>query len=415
MKALGCEVDAECSPAVQQKVVAAATECSSYACASKLLKELAAIKVSAKQCARVAQRIGEERVAQRQARVKAYESLPLPQQQRPPTGAPANAWEGRVAAVLVDGGRAQVRDERWGQPPAPGERRSWWREPKAASLITFASRALDHDPHPEIPTCLLDPLWVVPRLQELKRNCKANPQREPATEPNASCAAAASRPVGEKPPRWSPEALVRSVVATFGNYEQLGRLTRVEAYHRNFPQAKRKAFLADGHLANWGLWEREFLDYVPIADLLHALSYVYQAARESTPDMPACWERYSAWARLVWQGCTGDLLSQLAALVAAASDQTREALEAALTYLTHNAPRMRYAEYRRQGLPITTALMESTIKQLNRRMKGTEKFWDDGAEFQLQLCADRVSDTQPLDQFWSHRASTFTGFRKSRA
>jgi hypothetical protein len=419
MQALGCEVDAECSPAVQRKVVAAATRCPSYASASEMLQELAGLHVSAKQCARVTQRIGAERVAQRQARVQAYESLPLPQQRRPPADAPANAWKGRVAAVLVDGGRAQLRDERWGQPPSPGERRSWWREPKAASLITFASCELDRDPHPEIPACLLDPLWVVPRLQELKRNVKAGTQQDPAaSEASGSPAAAATTTAKKnkkKPPRWSPPPLVRSVVATFGSYEQLGRLARVEAYHRNFPQAQRKAFLGDGHLANWGLWEREFPDYVPIADLLHILSYVYQAARESTPDMPACWERYSAWARWVWQGRVSELLPELEALVAAAGDQTRDALQEALAYLTHNAPRMRYDVYRRQGLPITTALMESTVKQLNRRMKGTEKFWEEGAEPQLQLCADRLSDTQPLNQFWTHRASTLTGFRKPRA
>jgi hypothetical protein len=73
------------------------------------------------------------------------------------------------------------------------------------------------------------------------------------------------------------------------------------------------------------------------------------------------------------------------------------------------------AEYRRQGLPITTALMESTVKQLNRQMKGTQKFWDDGAELQLQLCADRLCDTRPLDNFWNQRPSTLIGFRKPRA
>lgn len=256
------------------------------------------------------QRIGAERVGQRQARVQAYEALPLPKQNHPPPAAPANDWKGRVAAVFIDGGRVQVRDERWGLPPAPGERRKWWREPKAASLITFSSLPSDCDPHPEIPECLLDPLWIVPRLQELKRTRQAGvaeeapaPPEAAAPAPDASSApsggAAASSPADEKRPRWSPPPLVRSVVATLGSYEQLGRLARVEAYHRNFPQASRKAFLADGHLANWGLWEREFSDYVPIVDLLHALSYVYQAARDSTPDMAACWERYADWTQRV--------------------------------------------------------------------------------------------------------------------
>jgi hypothetical protein len=37
---------------------------------------------------------------------------------------------------------------------------------------------------------------------------------------------------------------------------------------------------------------------------------------------------------------------------------------------------MRY-KYRRSGLPITTSLVESVHKQLNRRIKATEKFCRD--------------------------------------
>jgi hypothetical protein len=32
--------------------------------------------------------------------------------------------------------------------------------------------------------------------------------------------------------------------------------------------------------------------------------------------------------------------------------------------------------------------MESTFKRINRHIEGTERFWRDGAELQLQLTAD---------------------------
>lgn len=38
---------------------------------------------------------------------------------------------------------------------------------------------------------------------------------------------------------------------------------------------------------------------------------------------------------------------------------------------------MNYVEYRGLGLPITSSLMESTVKQIGRRVKGTEKFWSE--------------------------------------
>ncbi len=62
-----------------------------------------------------------------------------------------------------------------------------------------------------------------------------------------------------------------------------------------------------------------------------------------------------------------------------------------LGYLQNQRGRMKYHEYRRLGLPITSSHIESTIKQINRRVKGTEKFWNQGAEPLLQLAADHLS------------------------
>lgn len=55
-------------------------------------------------------------------------------------------------------------------------------------------------------------------------------------------------------------------------------------------------------------------------------------------------------------------------------------------YLENNQCRMDYARYRQQGLPITSSLVESLVKQFNHRVKGTEKFWNESqAETILQL------------------------------
>ena len=57
----------------------------------------------------------------------------------------------------------------------------------------------------------------------------------------------------------------------------------------------------------------------------------------------------------------------------------------------------------------------STIKRINRRIKGTEKFCRDGAEPMLQLAADKISETEPLETYWKNKAETQNGKRKSRA
>lgn len=60
---------------------------------------------------------------------------------------------------------------------------------------------------------------------------------------------------------------------------------------------------------------------------------------------------------------------------------------------------------------MTSTYVESTVKQINRRMKGTEKFWSNGAEPMLTLVADHLSDTPTLARFWRNRPHCLTGSR----
>ncbi len=62
---------------------------------------------------------------------------------------------------------------------------------------------------------------------------------------------------------------------------------------------------------------------------------------------------------------------------------------------------MDYPHYRRLGLPVTSALMESLVKEVNYRVKGTEMFWNDpeGAEAILQVRAATLCDDDRLGRY----------------
>ena len=76
---------------------------------------------------------------------------------------------------------------------------------------------------------------------------------------------------------------------------------------------------------------------------------------------------------------------------------------------------MNYPSYRKEGLPITSSLVESMVKQINHRVKGSEKFWsDEGAEAVLQLRADQLTEGG-LDGFWQRRQAGATGQRRYRS
>jgi len=82
----------------------------------------------------------------------------------------------------------------------------------------------------------------------------------------------------------------------------------------------------------------------------------------------------------------------------------------ALTYYEYHQSRMNYPEYRRLRLPLTSSHIESTIKQINRRVKGSEKFWlQSTSEAVLQLRADYLSDSAPLGSFWLRHQARQTG------
>jgi len=85
----------------------------------------------------------------------------------------------------------------------------------------------------------------------------------------------------------------------------------------------------------------------------------------------------------------------------ATDDETgtpRAQVAISLGYLANQRTRMNYPEYRKQGLPVTSSMVESLIKEINYRVKGTEKFWDnpEGAEAILQLRAAVLSDDDRL-------------------
>jgi len=136
--------------------------------------------------------------------------------------------------------------------------------------------------------------------------------------------------------------------------------------------------------------------------------------------LPEGWPIYCQWAQWLWSGRVEMVIAALRQRqqevglpeTSEPEDTPRAKVAAALRYLENQQSRMKYDQYRREGLPITSSHIESTMKQINRRVKGSEKFWSDqGAESLLQLAADYLSETQPLTTFWRTRPTRATGQR----
>jgi hypothetical protein len=422
---------------VQQKITYAGTVSRSFAEGSELLGRLADLAVSAKQVERVARRIGAERVAERDAEVAAYQALPLVEK----FAVPAGVTPPDLAVVMADGGRLQIRGR--ASPPAADappqaegaadaapavpEAQAWdaeevpsghWREDKVGLLLTMHSQVSAADPCPEILASFLDATRIPELVRELSRHVK---QAEDAPDAAAD-SETADEALREESAYQPPQVAKRKVLASRLTWPTFAPLVAAAAWAWGFQGAARKAFVGDGSANHWRLQRRFFGSFVPILDFIHALSYVYAAAMAGRT-RAAGWTCYRQWIQWVWQGQVTRVLPALeerqAELGLPQEDEPqtspRHVVARTLTYLRNQQDKMHYDAYRRQGLPITSSLMESVVKQVNRRVKGTEKFWsEDGAEALLQLRADQLSDDQPLEAFWQRRQEAATGQRRYR-
>lgn len=381
---------------MRAKIVFAGVQCRSFAEARTALVKLAGLDVLSKRVWRTVCRVGEQRAEERDRATRAFAALPLPAQRQ----APPDAIVPEIACVSMDGGRYQHRTRR---PAEAEESDAGWREMKVGCLISMTGDVAAEDPCPQLPATFADPERIAKITREIKRLSAAGGDDEPGDASGENFPRDDSPDVlgadlvAREPRPGRPLVVYRSVTATARDVTAFGPQLAAAAYDRGFHAASRKAFVADGSETNWGVWRKFFSAYTPIVDFMHALTYVYAAAVAGDASARGR-ERYRAWAQLLWSGATDQLLAALEerqqTLGVSTSDERaapRMQLAESLRYLSNQRERLHYDRYRRAGLPITSTYVESTIKQLNRRVKGTEKFWAEGIEPILILAADHLS------------------------
>ena len=376
------------------------------------MSDLAEVDISGRQLGRIAHEVGEQLEESRDQRVADFQAHRL---------VPETDVAPKLAVVSIDGGRYQTRAEGQG----PGAHEVAWREDKVADLVTMSTRSHAEDPHPELPRCFTQKKGVV----ELVRGITSQGALADVIDPTAeeSVPLTVFEPAQDQADApWPPEPLVRTCEATTRDSEAFGPMVAAEAKRRNFFAATSRVFLGDGGLWIWKIHRIFFPSFEPIVDFVHALTYVYLASRAIGGGTEATWQRYLGWATACWQGRVAEVLGELR-LALEAIPRPRESREEkpldpyyvvskTIGYLEHNEPRMDYPRYRREGLPIMSGRVESLIKQFNRRVKGTEKSWNEGqAEMILQLRAAQLSEDDRLSKHLKNRpTSPFRSYKTTK-
>jgi len=184
-------------------------------------------------------------------------------------------------------------------------------------VVRLQSEPSAEDPRPEVPRLFLDRPWVHKLVSQLHRQRQAVPD-EKEDEPNIGKMLAAEKlvenaadsPVSSESTETSqcccsrPQRSVRTCVATLQGADACGRIFAAEAASRGFDQAPRKGFLGDGQALQLEGLGASFKGqgYIPIADFIHLLSYVYSLAMAVGRRADEGWQLHTQWITAPWNG-----------------------------------------------------------------------------------------------------------------
>jgi hypothetical protein len=373
---------------------------------------LADVTISSRHVQRVAKEVGDELIDQRDRQVVSRRRRELPVRV---------AVTPEVVACELDGGRLRTREA--GQGPGVHEQQN--KEDKVACLVSLKSQVHEGDPRPEPPESFLEPRRVQRLVQQMKGQ-SGEASQEASQQEDASTPAV---DVAREGRPGAAVKLVRTCVASMADSDHFGPRMAAEAQRRGFFDAKRKAFVADGAAYNWTIQRGYFADFEPIVDFLHVLCYLYLAGWAVGEYEAGRWRTYVGWLTACWQGRVAEVIDQLRdgqerlkerlgeppEGVELAAKDPRRLVGEAWGYLSHNAGRMDYPRYRRQGLPITSSLAESLVGEFNARLKSKQKYWNrpEGAEAILQLRAAVLSEDERLERHFAQRPGN--PYRRRRA
>jgi hypothetical protein len=212
---------------------------------------------------------------------------------------------------------------------------------------------------------------------------------------------------GADPP---PVRLVTTCLGTMQDSGKFGQLARVEAERRGIRQATEVVIIGDG--AAWidTVAGEHFACHTRIIDFYHVDERLSAVARAILPVQERQRKRLAS--RLegqLWHGKVATIIRWIRKKAQALgkpresdpADHPRRVLWENLTYLERHQSQMNYPAYRANGWPIGSGVTESGVKLFNKRVKGTEQFWNrPGVEAILALRALYLSQDDRWRHYW---------------
>ena len=178
-----------------------------------------------------------------------------------------------------------------------------------------------------------------------------------------------------------------------------------EAFQRGWPRARIKVVLGDGAVWIWNLAADQFPGAILIVDFYHASEHLHKLSRSLFPSDDAARRAWiTSMVDLLDKGEIESLVAVLRALVSE-RPELAEKLETEAEYFGCNADKMRYPEFRAQGLFVGSGVIEAGCKTvIGSRLKQSGMFWTvEGANRIIALRCCRISGK--FEDFWEAQAA----------
>jgi len=210
------------------------------------------------------------------------------------------------------------------------------------------------------------------------------------------------RPIFEPDTReWLEQghAVNNSYVAYLGGPEEFGQRLWAAAQQRGWEQHYDTQALGDGAPWIWNLVNLHFYDSLQTVDYYHATEHLSTAATLLYSTKPEAAERWlNRMETQLFQGHAGQIAATLAQ-AATGHTQRHKDLRTAADYFRKHQRRMQYLEFREDGYPIGSGMVESEAKQFKARFCGPGMRWSQaGAERLIPIRAAIMS--HQFDALW---------------
>ena len=183
---------------------------------------------------------------------------------------------------------------------------------------------------------------------------------------------------------------------------EFGRRLYAEAWRRGWARAEKQVVLGDGADWIWNQADLHFPDATQIVDLYHAREHLWDLSAKLYPsDSPAQRRWVMVRKDKLDDGKIEALVRSLRS-VAASHSELAEEIRVEANYFDDNKQRMRYPEFRKQGLFVGSGVIEAGCKTVLGRLKRSGMFWTvRGANAIIALRCRQLSGR--FEDYWESR------------